>query len=602
VNVLSDSFSVLLSHWQLVLGILLIMLLGQMLAGSALRLIFRDSIATEDYFALSTTGLMLPISLASVLWLALGALLPGTAGAAFVLLIVAILAIVLLIRNRKESRFGSKTALWVLVAVFSMFLFLRLAFVAKVIIPLYFDSAQHYLIIKNLLAENQISALGSPTGNYYHIGFHLLTAWTASLLRAEAIDAILIGGQMMVATIPLALFCVVRQETQSHLAAMFGVLLAAFGWYMPAYAANWGKYPALTSLPLITFVLSLAYLTLRHKDVLTGRKFLWAVAILLTGVLITILFHSRSLVVFGVFALAWALVIGWQRLPIPLRVVSFLAVLGGIILFAWYLPKKDVFGLLFDPYWSKGLVVTAGVLFLAVFAQWRYPRLAFASLLVILFLLGTLLIPIRVPGYGMLTLLDRPFVEMILYLPLSVLGGLGLAGLEGSLQNLLDRLPGRHFRKAGYLSGLIIVLLLINTFANYNFYQADCCNIVGRDDLVAIDWIDKNLPSEARIAIASTELRVFISDSPQGAAGGDAGIWITPLTGRTTIPLPYQSDFSQRTVFDAICRWDADYLYVGDTGVTFNNGLLSTYPDRYKILLSMPKAKLYQVVGCPQSQ
>jgi len=55
-------------------------------------------------------------------------------------------------------------------------------------------------------------------------------------------------------------------------------------------------------------------------------------------------------------------------------------------------------------------------------------------------------------------------------------------------------------------------------------------------------------------------------------------------------------------VFDTLCRWNAEYLYVGDTGATFNDALLSASPDRYKVLLSMPRAKVYQVTGCPQSQ
>ena len=40
-----------------------------------------------------------------------------------------------------------------------------------------------------------------------------------------------------------------------------------------------------------------------------------------------------------------------------------------------------------------------------------------------------------VPGYFNLTLLDRPFVEMTLYLPLSLIGGLGLAGLQQYLKH-----------------------------------------------------------------------------------------------------------------------------------------------------------------------
>jgi hypothetical protein len=605
VNILSDSFSVLVSHWQLISGILLMMLLGQTLIGSALRMTFRDRLTSEEYFALSAAGWMLPLSLASLLWLAWGAFFPAEAGAFLLLIITAILAVVFLLQAHKAPVPGSKAILWTLIALFGAFLFLRLAFVSKVIIPLYFDSAQHYLIIKTLigsLASNEIPLLGSPTGNYYHTGFHLLTAWTVSTLRADVIDAILILGQIIVAAIPFSMFPIIRQETGSNAAALFTVLLATFGWYMPAYAANWGKYPALTSLPLITFMLSLVYISLQHRDVLSGKKPLGLVAILLSGFLITVLFHSRSLVVLGMFALAWVLATGWQRLSKPLRFVSLFAVLIGIVLVILFLRTKDVFGLLFDPYWVKGLIVTAVVLFLGIFAQWRYPKLTFASLLVILLFFGGLLVPVNVPGYGILTLLDRPFVEMILYLPLSLLGGAGLAGLERSLQDVLARWPAKRFWPAGYFSGLFIVLLLINTFTNYNFYPANCCNIVGRDDLVAIDWIDKNLPPKARILISSTELKVLATDSPQGAAGADAGIWITPLTGRVTISFPYQSDFSQQAIFDTLCQQRAEYLYVGDIGATFNNGLLSAYPDRYRILLSMPRAKVYQVIGCAQPQ
>jgi hypothetical protein len=450
------------------------------------------------------------------------------------------------------------------------------------------------------LDSNEIPFLSGPTGAYYHIGFHLLTALTASALQADLIDTMLILGQVIVAAIPLSIFTIVRQETQSNRAGLFAVLLAAFGWYMPAYAVNWGKYPALTSLPLITFVSSLAYLSFRYKNVLPRRNYLWLNAILLAGILITGIAHSRSLVILGSMLLAWLLATGWQRLSKPLRLISFFAVLTGLILLILFIRTKDVFGLLFDPYWEKGLMITVVILVLGLFGQLVYPRLAMASILVVLLWLGALLLPVRVPGYGDLTLLDRPFVEMILYLPLSFLGGAGLAGLETSLRQLIARWHFKPLRLVVYLSDVLIVLLLVNAVANYNLYQAECCSIVGRDDLVAIDWMDKNLPAEARILIASTELRVLVSDSPQGAAGGDAGIWITPLTGMTTIAMPYQSDFSQQTVFDTLCKQGADYIFVGEKGAIFNNGLLSANPDRYQPLLSMPKTKIYRVTGCPQ--
>jgi len=605
VNVLSDIFSVLTNHWPLVAGMLLIMLLSQLLVGSALRMIFCDRLASEDYFALSAAGWMLPLSLASVLWLMLGAWLPGQAVALLLVLLTGILSVVLFLRARQEPVPASKAILWVLLLLFSASIFLRLAFVSKVIIPLYFDSAQHYFIAKALirsLASHASPLLNPPTGTYYHNGFHFLIAWMSTILRADILDAILILGQVIVAALPLSMFSIIKQETKSGAAAIFAVLLAAFGWYMPAYAVNWGKYPALTSLPLITFVMSLAYLFVRYRHTLTRRQYLGLNGILFLGIIVTILFHSRALVVLGILALAWVIATAWQRLARRIRLITFLVILIGIVLIIMFLRTKDVFGLLFDPYWTKGSMVTLVVLVLALFAQWRYPRLAFASILVVLLLFGGLLIPVNVPGYGNLTLLDRPFVEMILYLPLSLLGGAGLAGLEKSLQDLIARWPARRFSSAQYLSSVFIVLLLVNAFANYNIYPADCCSIVGRDDLVAIDWMDKNLPPEARIAISSTELHVLDTNAPHGAAGGDAGAWITPLTDRVTLPLPYQSDFSQQPIFNTLCKFGAGYLYVGEIGASFNIGSISAYPDRYRILLSMPKAKVYQVTGCAQPQ
>ena len=151
MNILFDIFSVLRDHWQLVTGMAVMMLLSQLLIGSGLRMIFRDRLASDDYFALSTAGWMLPLSLASVLWLALGAWLPAKAGALLWVLLTALLAVVLFLQARKEPIPGSKAILWILMAMFGASLFLRLAFVSKVIVPLYFDSAQHYQITNTLL-------------------------------------------------------------------------------------------------------------------------------------------------------------------------------------------------------------------------------------------------------------------------------------------------------------------------------------------------------------------------------------------------------------------------------------------------------------------
>jgi hypothetical protein len=264
-----------------------------------------------------------------------------------------------------------------------------------------------------------------------------------------------------------------------------------------------------------------------------------------------------------------------------------------------FIQTKAVFGPLFDPYVNKGLLVTGIVLFLIIFAQWAFPRLAFASILAIFLLLGSLFIPVQgIPGYANLTLLDRPFIEMILFFPLSLLGGLGLVGLDQSLQIAQTR-PARLVavgRK--YISVFFVAVILVNAVFKYEVYPSGCCNIVGRDDLVAMDWMDKNFPENAHVLISSTEMMVLATDTFQGSVGSDAGIWINPLTGRVSMPLPYFSDFGQQTTLDTLCKMGITHIYVGETGLTFDDAKISPHPEWYQILLSMPKVKVYQVIGC----
>jgi len=596
MNVLSDSFSVLVDHWQLIAGILFSILLGQLLVWSMLKMILRDRLTSDEYYSISIAGWMLPIFMVSVLWLSWRFFQRLEVSALIVFILIALLAIILFLRIRKGLLQDSKTILFILLVLSGLFIFLRLAFVSKAAIPLYFDSAQHYLIIKNLLG-NPASTWSQAV--YYHIGFHIVAAFIASALHADIISIMLILGQTILAVIPLSVFFLIRHETQSSRAGIFAVLLAAFGWYMPAHAVDWGKYPALTSLALTTFAVSLAYLSIQHRKTLSSGKYLSLNVILLSAIAISGLTHSRSLIILGIVVLAWIIATLWQKLPKLSQMIFFSAVILGIITEIIFIRAKDVFGPLFDPYINKGLLITGIVLFLSIFAQWVYPKLAFSTILAIFLLFGSLFIPVQgIPGYIDLTLLDRPFVEMIFYLPLSLLGGLGLAGLAQHLQTKQAKPGNANIWLSKYIGVFFIGAVLINALFKYEVYPSGCCSIVGRDDLVALDWMDKNLPVDARILTASTELRVLATDSFQGSVGGDAGIWINPLTGRSTIPMPYFSDFSQQTTFDSLCKMGVTHMYVGETGSTFDDTKIAPHPDWYKILLSMPKVKVYQLIGC----
>jgi hypothetical protein len=292
----------------------------------------------------------------------------------------------------------------------------------------------------------------------------------------------------------------------------------------------------------------------------------------------------------GIVAIAWTLSIWWSKLSQIHKNLIFILLLFTIILEGAFIEKRNILSLLFDPYLHQGIWITVLVLCLSAFAYKFYPQIVFTSFLAICLLLASIFVPLTglLPGRDHLTLMDRPYVEMILFMPLSLLGGLGLAGLKTRIR----RLDGRT------VSIICIGLVLFHAFASYDFYPFDCCVLVGNDDVAAMAWMEDQLPVDARIGIASTEIKVVAADVVEGYAGSDAGIWITPLMDRVTIPLPRDLDFDQQSSLEILCRRGISHLYVGELGQAFDIVKLNSRPLWHRHLLSMAKAGVYEVIGC----
>ena len=463
-------------------------------------------------------------------------------------------------------------------------LLLRLAFVSKAIFPSYFDSAQHYTTIKNILSNGSLYVFETLRVNYYHVGFHFITAFFASIFQAEITTVMLILGQVTLTLLPLLLFLLIKDITNSNQAGMFAMALSAFGWYMPAHAVDWGKYPALMSLGMILLVVRQA------KDLLHGPKRMMSYGMLGLSIFVAAFIHSRSVVVLGVVGAAWMLSMWWNNLAQAQKRFILFFLLATLMAGSVIILQHEIMTLLFDPYLIKGIWTTSLVILLSIFAYRSFPQLTFTIILAVNLLLVGLYIPIAdiIPGLTQLTLLDRPYVEMLLFLPLSLLGGLGLAGLERVVKSSIQRYA--------VLVGVGIVLLY--AIANYEFYPSKCCVIVGNDDVAVMTWMENQLSAKARVGIASAELRVVAADVSDGDVGADAGIWITPLIGRGTVLLPFNSEFDQREIFDLLCTKKVDYLFVGELGQTFDRARLDFRPEWYKPLLSMPRTRVYEVVGC----
>jgi len=148
------------------------------------------------------------------------------------------------------------------------------------------------------------------------------------------------------------------------------------------------------------------------------------------------------------------------------------------------------------------------------------------------------------------------------------------------------------------ISFVLCGVVLVNAFFTYDLYPSPCCVLASNDDVTSIDWIANKLPMDARIGISATELNVLASGSFEGYVGGDAGMWILPLINRSTIPLLYDTNFSEPTTLDSLCQQNISHLYIGSLGQTFDDTQLSAQTSWYKLLLSMPKVRVYQIIGC----
>ena len=550
-DLLINSFIVFKHNWELIFAILTFVLWGTSLILAVLIKITKQNFTDMELITLALGGWPAPALLVSIIILLLRTIISEEI--LFIAVIIFIIASAGL-AIRAVSKDASLHSVLILI-IFFIFIFIRLGFVADVILPSYFDSAEHYRIIHFFLNLQEPSKFIWPTTSYYHVGYHVIVAALVFMTKANIGQVMLLFGQIVLATIPFPIYFFIYRTTNSYMAALIGVTLAAFGWFMPAHAVNWGKYPALLSLLLIQFTLGLAIIKNR-----------WMFALSLS---VSILIHSRAVILLAVFGIAW-MVSNQLRNK---RVLSFVltgTMLGMMILL---FDRNQIIGPIFDPY---RIWVTLLVGLLSASVSRKFPHLIFFSTLAMLGIFAMSFIP----ASSSFTLLDRPFVEMILFLPLAFLGGLGAV-----------RLPK-------FAVILFAVIIIFHALTNYNFSPSDCCQLVKRDDAAALDWMDKQLPADAHIAIASADLSVDAFSAPMQGTGTDAGIWAAPLTGRAITTLPYYTDFFSQEVFNSLCEQQVTHIYIGSTPQSFRADFIKAKPAWYELVFHLPDAQIVRVLGC----
>ena len=489
------------------------------------------------------------------------------------------------------------------ILIFIVSIILRLAFITKTFVPPYFDSVEHFRLVQGLVTGFESGrlweTLTSLTPGYYHLGFHFLASLLTFGLRADPMDVILILGQIILAAIPFPIFFLILHETKSTAAAFFGAVLAGFGWFMPGFAVNWGKYPAITGLLTFELVVSTAYFVFQGKK--PRNRFMWYILLAL-GVFISTFVHTRTLVVFIISFISWLAAQCIAALSRKNQYSLLALLIAGVLIFGFFIQKEPLLKLALEPYISKELGIILIVLTLSPFAWIKFPQGTTFSILFILCVFACLFVPLNqtIAGYPNQTLLDRPFVEMLLYFPLSLLGGLGLAGV---LQILNEIKIFSTYRYAKNLTAFLFIGLTgVIALENYNFYPSDCCNLVGYDDTIAIDWLDRNTSPDARILVASTTMDVSPAGPSASSVGTDAGVWIPNLTGKQIKHMSFDIDFESKDNLEQLCQKQIDYIYVGNTNQSFDSTQLQKKTDWYKALLLLPDVQLYQLRVCPPSR
>ena len=591
MNPVLDGWFVLNQHAATVAFVVGFILWGAALSIGFLRRRGPQELGIDEVLSLACAVWIPPAMLVAALVLFTGAAMPRWTNGPGVLALPAIVAVLWLWSPRLRRPWGRRES-WVtamnLAGAFVGLMLLRLSFVKGMVLPAYFDSATHFGLIRQLVDNSGSGAwqtpLTLPVHGYYHLGYHVLAAGLARATGIEIASVMLISGQVMLAALPICLYLLALRSTGSRLAAMFAVTLGALGWYMPAHAVNWGKYPALFGLPVLLGAVSLAYVASRPEVELSSRR-AWLLAAGLCA-LTAVLIHTRLGLVLVLVTGAWVLSGIWMALAPPRRALWTASLMLVATVIVALIGSDSGQRPVLEPFVNTRAWATALVCLALPLAFRASPRITFALVLLVVVLLAGLYAPS--PAGSML---DRPLVEMLLPVPLSLLGAAGLAGF-------LQVLPGPA-RLLGHVAGVLLSAAFVaNALLTQGFRASACCGMASTEDLVAMDWLHREAPSNAHVAVAVSPVQVSPGSYPLLTAGTDAGVWIHPLTGLAISPLPFVTDFSGGATHSRLCERGVNVVFVGGAPRSFDGAALLAEPQWYALRLQLPHVSIFEVAAC----
>jgi hypothetical protein len=443
----------------------------------------------------------------------------------------------------KHSRWGNYIALTL---IFLIILVWRFYQIRSLVLPVWVDSVHHVQIVKLFLESGGLPDTFEPympVPFFYHYAFHALAAVYSFLGRLNPENSVLYLGQILNAAIAIAFYRLGKALWSDWRRAALAAVLVAFVTQMPAYYVTWGRYTLLIGMLLLPLAMATA-LDIINKGARRSR--IATLIVLTAGILLSHYFAAVLLAIFLII-IATQVYLGdiLQKKLSNRRIwisLSIAALVGLMLAGPWLFRMWDFAQGAFEVGVIQPSLEAVETHYFQNYLSYLWRLLGPDRNHVILFLaIPGLIITLfrkRTRSFGIWTLIlitfglpwgvyVAPFrpdhVAIVLFLPTAMLiSELFISAIDWSTIERFTRLK------------TIMVLILFTALVGWGIVGTrsvinPVTVLATKADLEAINWIDRNIPEEARffINVAHWQYGIY--------RGVDGGWWITPLTDRSTI-------------------------------------------------------------------
>jgi hypothetical protein len=409
------------------------------------------------------------------------------------------------------------------------------------------DSVHHTLITKGILEsggypENYLPHIPVES-SYYHPGYHSLLAAFHWLTDLSLKNSMLIFGQILNAMVVASVYLMTKTLVKDTKAGLVAAMITGFMTLMPAYYVSWGRYTQLAGLLVLSP--GIRWVTSSHENRKNPNYFVLG-GILMAGLFLV---HYRVLIFLGGFILSYW--VGnlyrpdkntWKRMKESIQDIGVLVISGIILSLPWLISiLKEYFRPLvwkwggnpvppvinwqyLTPVYGVPIMILAGIgLLIGILRKRRF------SIIILVWTL--ILIGIANPRYFHLPFptgfINQTSVEIMLFIPISLFGGYAVSQTIG----LTDRRIPTPWKWVHAASIIILGVVISILGAQRMLPIINPTTVIFREvDELAIEWIRMNIDEDETIVINPTGWGYGLY------MGNDGGFWISPLTGRKTMP------------------------------------------------------------------